>query len=398
MELSKKALNIEPSLTLALTAKAGELKSKGIDVVSFGAGEPDFNTPQNIINAAVKAMNDGKTKYTAASGIIELKEAIVNKLKVENKLTYNTENIIVSTGAKQCLANVIMALLNPGDEVLIPSPYWVSYPELIKLSDGVPVFVKAKKENGFKVTSVDLESHITNKTKAIILNSPNNPTGVIYNEKELIDIAEFAKKHNLYIISDEIYEKLSYGDAKHISIATLSEDAFSRTIVINGFAKSYAMTGWRVGYAAGDKKIIKLMSNIQSHTTSNVNTIAQYASLEALIGPQEELKSMIGEFEKRRDLMVSLLDNIPNVNYIEPQGAFYVMVDISKVLEANNIEGSIKFAEMLLEKEFTVVIPGIAFGVDNYIRLSYATSVENIEKGLKRLKYFIENINFSINN
>lgn len=397
MELSKKALNMEPSLTLALTAKAGELKSKGIDVVSFGAGEPDFNTPKNIIDAAVKAMNDGKTKYTAASGIIELKEAIVEKLKNENNLIYKPENIIVSTGAKQCLANVFMALLNPGDEVLVPSPYWVSYPELIKLSDGIPVFVEAKKEKGFKITGKDLENYVTVNTKAIILNSPNNPTGAIYNQEELEDIAEFAKKHNLFIISDEIYEKLSYGDAKHTSIASLNEDAYSRTIVINGFAKSYAMTGWRVGYAAGDKKIIRLMSNIQSHTTSNVNTIAQYASLEALTGPQEELKSMIYEFEKRRNLMVALLEEIQDISYIEPQGAFYVMVDINKILEKNNIEGSVKFAEMLLEKEFTVVIPGIAFGIDNYIRLSYATSVENIEKGLKRLSNFLEKLKISIN-
>lgn len=398
MNLSNKALNMEPSLTLALTAKAGELKSNGIDVISFGAGEPDFNTPKNIIDAAANAMNEGKTKYTAASGIIELKQAIVDKLKNDNNLIYDIENIIVSTGAKQCLANVFMALLNPKDEVLVPSPYWVSYPELIKLSDGIPVFVEGKEKNRFKVTASELEKFVTDNTKAIILNSPNNPTGAIYTLEELKEISDFAKKYNLYIISDEIYEKLSYGKQKHVSIASLSEDAFSRTIVINGFAKSYAMTGWRVGYAAGDKKIIKLMSNIQSHTTSNVNTIAQYASVEALRGPQEELNSMISEFGRRRNLMVSRLENISNISYIEPEGAFYVMVDISKILKENNIESSIKFAEMLLEKEFVVVIPGIAFGVEKYIRLSYATSTDSIERGLKRLRNFIENLNFSLNN
>lgn len=393
MDLSTKALNIESSLTLALTAKAEELRSKGIDVISFGVGEPDFNTPKNIINAAINAMNSGKTKYTATSGIIELKKAIIKKLEKDNNLNYNIDNIIISTGAKQCLANIFTAILNDNDEVLVPVPYWVSYPELIKLNNGVPVFIEGSKENSFKVNPNDLEKYITKKTKAIIINSPSNPSGIIYTEKELRDIAEFCKKHNLFIISDEIYEKLSYDNKKHISIASLNDDAFHRTIVINGFSKSYSMTGWRIGYAAGSKEIIKLMNSIQSHVTSNTNTIAQYAALEALEGQQDELCLMVKEFESRRNLMVNLLKSISYITFIKPEGAFYVMVDISEILAAYNINGSLKFAELLLNKENVVVIPGIAFGKDNYIRLSYATSIENIEIGLMRIERFIKSLN-----
>ena len=395
MNLSKKALNMEASITLALTAKAGQLKAKGVDVISFGVGEPDFNTPQNIINAAILAMNEGKTKYTPVSGIVELKEAIAKKLYRDNSLKYEVENIIVSTGGKQCLFNVFAAILNLGDEVLIPKPYWVSYPELVKLNDGVPVFVETNREEDFKVNYKNLEKHVTSKTKAIILNSPNNPTGSIYNKEELMEIAEFAKKYDLYIISDEMYEKLIYGSNKHISIASLSEDAFNRTIVINGLSKAYAMTGWRVGYAAGKKEIIKLMNNIQSHTTSNVNSIAQYASLEALTGPQDEMKIMQNEFDKRRKTMMKLLDEIPNVSYIEPKGAFYVLVNIEEVIKKYNMKGSNEFCQRLLEKENVVVIPGLAFGEDNSIRLSYATSMDNIEKGLNRISNFIKGLNIS---
>ncbi len=395
MNLSKKALNMEASITLALTAKAGQLKAKGVDVISFGVGEPDFNTPQNIINAAITAMNEGKTKYTAVSGIVELKKAIAKKLYKDNKLKYETENIIVSTGGKQCLFNVFAAILNPEDEVLIPKPYWVSYPELVKLNDGIPVFVETSRENDFKVNYKNLEKYVTNKTKAIVLNSPNNPTGSIYSKEELIEIADFAKKYDLYIISDEMYEKLIYGANEHISIASLSNDAFNRTIVINGLSKAYAMTGWRVGYAAGKKEIIKLMNNIQSHTTSNVNSIAQYASLEALTGPQEEMKVMQDEFNKRRKVMMRLLDKIPNVSYIEPKGAFYVLVNIEDVIKEYNMEGSNEFCQKLLDKENVVVIPGLAFGEDNSIRLSYATSMDNIEQGLDRISNFIKGLNIS---
>ena len=395
MNLSKKAMNMEPSMTLALTAKAGELKAQGVYVISFGVGEPDFNTPQNIIDAAILAMNQGKTKYTAVSGITELKEAIVKKFYNDNGLKYKSENIIVSTGGKQCLFNVFAAILNVGDEVLIPKPYWVSYPELVKLNDGIPVFVETNKEDDFKINFKNLEKSITNKTKAIVVNSPNNPTGSIYSKKELMEIADFAKKYDLYIISDEMYEKLTYGDNKHISIASLNEDAFNRTIVVNGLSKAYAMTGWRVGYAAGKKEIIKLMNNIQSHTTSNVNSIAQYASLEALTGQQEEMKIMQNEFDRRRKVMMKLLDDISDVSYIEPKGAFYILVNIEKILKKFKISGSSEFCEKLLDRENVVAIPGIAFGEDNYIRLSYATSMDSIETGLNRISNFIKNLNIS---
>lgn len=395
MNLSKKATNMEPSMTLALTAKAGELKAQGVDVISFGVGEPDFNTPQNIIDAAILAMNQGKTKYTAVSGITELKEAIVKKFYNDNGLNYKSENIIVSTGGKQCLFNVFAAILNVGDEVLIPKPYWVSYPELVKLNDGIPVFVETNEEDDFKINFKNLEKSITNKTKAIVVNSPNNPTGSIYSKKELMEIADFAKKYDLYIISDEMYEKLTYGDNKHISIASLNEDTFNRTIVVNGLSKAYAMTGWRVGYAAGKKEIIKLMNNIQSHTTSNVNSIAQYASLEALTGQQEEMKIMQNEFDRRRKVMMKLLDDISDVSYIEPKGAFYILVNIEKILKKFKISGSSEFCEKLLDRENVVAIPGIAFGEDNYIRLSYATSMDSIETGLNRISNFIKNLNIS---
>ena len=390
MILSRKAQNIGASLTLALTAKAGELKKEGIDVVSFGVGEPDFNTPKNIIEAATRAMEEGKTKYTATSGIVELKEAIAKKLHDDNGLNYGTKNIIISTGAKQSLANVFMAILNPGDEVIIPVPYCVSYPELVKLSDGVPVFIETKKENDFKVTYDELKSVLSENTKAIVINSPNNPTGTVYSKKDLEVIAKFAEENDLIIISDEIYEKLIYGKEKHISIASLSEDAFKRTVVINGFSKAYAMTGWRIGYAACyDEELIKVMNNVQSHMTSNTNSIAQFAALEALNGDQETIKNMVKEFSLRRELMIELISGIEDLTFIEPKGAFYVMIDVSKVLKKANIKGSMEFANLLLKEENVVVIPGIAFGEDNFIRLSYATSKEEIIKGLKRIKKFV---------
>lgn len=393
MILSRKAQGIGASLTLALTAKAGELKKEGVDVVSFGVGEPDFNTPKNIIEAATRAMKEGKTKYTATSGIVELKEAIAKKLYNENKLSYEVKNIIVSTGAKQSLANVFMAILNPGDEVIIPVPYWVSYPELVKLSDGVPVFIETKKENDFKVTYDELKSVLSGKTKAIVLNSPNNPTGTVYSKKDLETIAKFAEENDLIIISDEIYEKLIYGKEEHISIASLNEDAFKRTIVINGFSKAYAMTGWRIGYAACyNEELVKVMNNIQSHITSNTNSIAQFAALEALTGEQGTIEEMVKEFSSRRDLMIDIISDIDELTFIEPKGAFYVMIDISKVLEKGNIQGSMEFANLLLKEENVVVIPGIAFGEDNFIRLSYATSKEEIIKGLNRIKKFVNKI------
>lgn len=396
MELSKKVLQINPSITLEITAKAAELKAQGIDVLSFGAGEPDFNTPNNIIEAAYKAMKEGKTKYTKTSGIIELRKAICDKLKKENNLNYFPEQIIVSTGAKQCLSNIFMAILNPGDEVIIPTPYWVSYPELVKMADGVPVFCNTEESNDFKYTIASLKKVLTKKTKAIILNSPNNPTGSIYNEEELKAIAEFAKENDLIIISDEIYEKLIYDNKKHISIASLSEDAYNRTIVINGFSKSYAMTGWRIGYSASSKKIASLMGSIQSHMTSNVSSISQYAALEALEGSQDSVNKMIKEFESRRNYMADRLAEIKNVSFIKPMGAFYIMVNVgyyyNKELNGYKIKSSLDFSKKLLEEEKLAVIPGIAFGLDNYIRLSYATSMEVISKGLDRLENFLNKL------
>ena len=396
MQLSKKAGNISPSITLEITAKANELKSQGIDVVSFGAGEPDFNTPENIIEAAIKAMKDGKTKYTPAGGILQLKETICNKFKNDNNLEYRPSQIIVSTGAKQSLANTFMAILNPGDEVLIPVPYWVSYPELVKLADGVPVFVNTNEKDSYKYTIESLNSALTSKTKAILLNSPNNPTGTIYSKEELIKIAEFAKENDLIIVSDEIYEKLIYDGNEHISIASLSQDAYERTIVINGVSKTYAMTGWRLGYAAASEKIVKHMTSIQSHMTSNVNTIAQYAAIEALNGPVEDLNNMVKEFESRRNFMVEKLNNLDGISIIKPNGAFYIMVNISEYLNTSlngtNISNSLDFAKVLLEEERVAVIPGAGFGLDSYIRLSYATSKEIIGKGIDRISDFLNKL------
>lgn len=396
MDLSSKAKQINPSITLEITAKAKALKEDGINVVSFGAGEPDFNTPDNIIKAAVKAMNEGKTKYTPASGILDLRKAICKKFKDDNNLEYKPSQIVVSTGAKQSLANVFMAILNKGDEVIIPVPYWVSYPELVKLADGVPVLVNTKKENDYKYSMEELRKVVNSKTKAILINSPNNPTGSIYSKEDLLEIASFAKENDLIIISDEIYEKLIYDNEKHISIASLSKDAYERTIVINGLSKSYAMTGWRVGYSACSEEIAKLMGSIQSHVTSNINSISQYAAIEALEGPQDSIKSMIVEFEKRRNYMIDRIEKINGLSFIKAKGAFYIMVDVSnfygKSIDGNIIKNSLDFSKSILKEESLAVIPGIAFGLDNYIRLSYATSMEIIEEGLNRLESYLKNL------
>jgi aspartate aminotransferase len=397
MELSRKAQAIEPSLTLAITAKAKEMKEKGIDVISFSAGEPNFNTPKNIINAAIKAMEDGNTKYTSVNGILQLREAICKKFKDDNGLEYNPSQIVVSTGAKQSLANTFLAILNPGDEVIVSTPYWVSYPELIKLADGKPVFVEGDEKSNYKFTKENLEKAVTAKTKAIVLNTPNNPTGTIYNKEELEVIADFAKKYNIIIISDEMYEKLIYDNENHISIASLSKDAYERTIVINGLSKSYAMTGWRIGYCAASEKIAKLMISIQSHVTSNVCSITQYAALEALSGPQDEITKMINEFEKRRNYMINRIESIDNLSIVKPKGAFYIMINIENCLgkEINGkiLNDSMEFCASLLENEKLAVIPGKAFGLNNYIRVSYATSMEAIKEGLNRIESFIKKLN-----
>ena len=393
MNLSKKANSISPSITLEITGKANELKAQGVNVMSFAAGEPDFNTPKNIIEAAIKAMDAGYTKYTKTSGIVELRKAICKKLHQENNLNYSEEQIVVSTGAKQCLANTFLAILNKGDEVILQNPCWVSYTELIKLADGVPVIVNCDENDGYKLSAKNIEKAVTSKTKAILLNSPHNPTGIVYNKNELEEIAQIAKKYNLIIISDEIYEKLIYDGEEHVSIASLSEDAYERTIVINGLSKTYAMTGWRVGYTASSAKLAKIMSSVQSHMTSNVCSISQYAALEALTGLQDSINMMKNAFEERRNFMMKKLEEIDEVSFIKPQGAFYIMVNITyfigKSINGVKINNSIEFAKMLLEEEKVAVIPGAAFGLENFIRLSYATSMEVIEEGLDRIKSFL---------
>jgi aspartate aminotransferase len=399
MIYSKRALEIESSVTLAISAKASKMKKEGLDVISLSAGEPDFNTPLNIQNGAINSMREGYTKYTPASGIIELKQEICNKFKKDNDLNYNPSQIIVCTGAKQCLANVFQAIINPGDEIIIPSPYWVSYPELIKLFGGVPVFMELNVSDSFRFTKELLKKHLSPKTKAIVINSPNNPTGAVYSKEELTVIAEFAREHDIFIISDEIYEKLIYGEHEHISIASLSQDAYERTLVINGVSKSYAMTGWRIGYAAGNETLINIMSNIQSHTTSNPTSIAQYASLEALEGDQSTVEIMASEFKKRKNYMVSRINSISSISCINPEGAFYVMINISKAkngtINGKIIETSVDFSNYLLDEEKVAVVPGVAFGTDDYVRLSYATSLENIVKGLDRIENFLGKINFN---
>ncbi|MBU3215493.1 pyridoxal phosphate-dependent aminotransferase [Clostridium estertheticum] len=392
MIFSKKAEQISPSVTLDITSRAKEMKADGIDVIIFGAGEPDFDTPKNIQNAAIEAIKKGCTKYTKASGIDELKTSICGKFRRDNNLIYNKSQIIISTGAKQCIANVFQSILNPCDEVILSKPYWVSYPELIKLSDGVPVYAAANEENDFKYTSEALNEVLTPKTKAILINSPNNPVGAVYSRDELLIIANFAKANDLIIISDEIYEKFIYDDFKYTSIANLNNGAYNRTIIIHGVSKTYSMTGWRIGYAAANEKIIKLMSNIQSHTTANPNSIAQYAAVEALNGDQTSVKLMVKEFKIRRDYIVKKINTSSTLSCTKPTGAFYIMVNISKmfgkIIDGTKINNSIDFAKVLLNKEKVAVIPGDGFGVSNYVRLSYATSMENIKEGIKRLMDF----------
>ncbi len=394
LNLSQKGLKISPSVTLEITAKAKAMKAEGIDVVSFGAGEPDFNTPENIRKEGIRAIEEGLTRYTPASGIIELKKAICEKLKNDNNLDYSPSNIIISSGAKHSIYNALMAIINPGDEVIIAVPYWVSYPELVKISGGEPVFIQTKEENDFKFTVSDLDKVLTDKTKAIILNSPSNPTGAIYDEDDLKEIADWAVKNNIFVISDEIYERLVY-DGKHISIASFNEDIKKLTIVINGMSKAYAMTGWRIGYAAAHESIIKVMSNLQSHTTSNPCSISQYASVVALTGDQSSVEEMKKHFEERRNYMVETINSIEGLSCRKPKGAFYIMINITqlkgKTIRGTKINSSLDFAKVLLDEGKVAVIPGIGFGDDDYIRLSYATSMENIKKGLGRIKEIVEN-------
>lgn len=393
LNLSKKGLEISPSVTLEITAKAKEMKAKGIDVISFGAGEPDFNTPENIRKEGIRAIEEGLTNYTPASGITELKEAVCAKFKRDNNLEYSPENIVISNGAKHSIFNALLAILNPGDEVIVGVPYWVSYPELIKIAGGKPVYIKTIEENEFKFTVEDLEKVKTNNTKAIILNSPSNPTGSIYNRKELEAIAEWAVRNNIFVISDEIYEKLVYDD-EHISIASLNEDIKKLTIVINGMSKAYSMTGWRIGFLAADKEIAKVISNIQSHTTSNPCSISQYASVVGLNGDQTAIEEMRKQFEERRNCMVDAVNSISGISCRKPKGAFYIMVNIKelkgKTIRGVKINSSLDLARVLLDEGKVAVIPGIGFGDDDYFRLSYATSMKNIKEGLRRIKEVIE--------
>lgn len=393
MELSKKVMSVSDSVTLAINAKAKKMKSEGIDVVGFGAGEPDFNTPENIQQKAIYAIKNGFTKYTPASGIPELKAEVCKKLKKDNNVEYKPSQIIISNGAKHSLHNALMAICNPGDEVIVSVPYWVSYPELVKIADAKPVYVQTKESEGFKYTREALQNAITKKTKAIILNSPNNPTGTLYTKDELLMIADIAVKNDIIVISDEIYEKLIYDDNVHISIASLGDEIKKRTILVNGMSKAYAMTGWRIGYAAADEKIVKIMSNLQSHATSNPNSIAQYASVEALAGNQDAIENMRKEFEKRRNYMVERVNSIPNISCRKPEGAFYVMVNISKIkgrtINGRHIDGSMSFCTGLLEEANVAAVPGYAFAADDYVRLSYATSMENIKKGLDRIEKYL---------
>lgn len=388
--LSVRATRIKPSPTLAIDAKAKAMKAAGVDVINFGVGEPDFDTPENIKEAAIKALKDGFTKYTPVGGIDPLKDAIISKLKQDNSLEYSRDEIIVSCGAKHSLYNIAQALYGPGDEVIIPAPYWVSYPDQALLNDAVPVFVKTVESDSFMLKPEVFEAHITDKTKALILNSPSNPTGLTYDKKTLAQLAEIAVKHNLYVISDEIYEKLLYDGAEHISIASLGKDIKARTIVVNGLSKSHAMTGWRIGYAAGPKEIIKAMTNIQSQSTSNPNSIAQKAAVEALTGPQNFIGQMLGEFDKRRRFLVSELNSMKDITCLMPTGAFYAFPRTSglygKSVNGINISSSSDLSLYLLEKANVALVPGDAFGDDSYVRLSYAVSLENIKKAVERIK------------
>lgn len=394
MNLSQKARNISPSPTLAVDAKAKQMKKEGKDIIGFGVGEPDFDTPDYIKSASVSAIDEGFTKYTPAGGIQELKIAIAETLYKNMGIHYEPTQVIVSNGAKQCLFNALYSLLDPGDEVLIPTPYWVSYPELVKLCGGKPVFVSTKQEDEFKLKAENILPLINDKTKVLIINSPNNPTGSVYTRDDLEKIAQIAIEKGIFVISDEIYEKLIYDGQKHTSIASI-KNMQARTLVVNGVSKAYAMTGWRIGYAAGPENLIKAMTNLQSHTTSNANSIAQKASLEALKNKIQEkiINEMVNEFSKRRLNMVAGINKIEGASCRLPKGAFYVMMNITdtigKQIDDKRIKDSISFSEVLLEKYEVAVVPGIAFGADDFVRLSYATSMENINKGLNRIEEFI---------
>ncbi len=396
ISLAKRAESISPSPTLSIDAKAKGMISEGKDVVNFGVGEPDFDTPDHIKQAAIAAIQRGMTKYTPVTGTEELKVAIAEKFRADNGLEYQPSQIVVSAGAKHSLYNAFQVLCQEGDEVILPAPYWVSYLEQIKLAGGEPVVIKTKSENGFKVTPQELREKITPRTKLIIINSPSNPTGGVYSRRELEALGEILLEHGIGIISDEIYEKLVYDDVEHISIASLSKELQELTVVINGVSKAYAMTGWRIGYAAASPKIAKAMADLQSHSTSNPTSIAQAASVAALVGTQEPLSEMTKEFAKRRNYMLDRLNSMPGVFCTRPGGAFYLFPDIGKLIglkhNGRQINGAQDLAAILLEEAHVAVVPGVAFGDDCCLRLSYATSMDRIVDGMDRIQNLIDNL------
>jgi len=383
MEISARAAQLAPSLTLSIDSKAKAMKAEGIDVCGFGAGEPDFDTPEHIKAAAIAALEGGFTKYTPSAGLPELRQAIAEKLEADNQVKYRPSQIVVSCGAKHSCYNAILATCQTGDEVLIPSPYWVSYPDMVRLAGAEPVIVPTTERNGWKMRASDFENAMTPRTKMLILNSPGNPTGSVYTREELEGIVEVAAEEDIYILSDEIYEKLVYDETKHVSIASLSQEAYDLTITVNGFSKAYAMTGWRLGYMAASEAVAKAADNIQSHSTSHPCSFAQKGAVAALKGDQQPLADMRDEFNMRRNYMFDRITKIPNITAVKPAGAFYVLVNISQLgLSSQN------FADRLLSKANVAVIPGIAFGDDRTVRLSYATSIDVIKKGLDRFQDF----------
>jgi len=390
MKLSSRAERLKPSATLTITAKAKELKSQGVDVIGFGAGEPDFDSPDHVKDNAIKAIRDGLTKYTVVGGIDELKDAIINRLREDHGLEYEKSEIIVSTGAKHSLYNLIQVLIDSGDEVIVPAPYWVSYPEQITLAEGTPVILNTREEDGFKIDPVELKKHINQSTKALILNYPSNPTGATYNEEELRAIVDVAMDAGLIIISDEIYEKILYNGLKHTPVASLGEDVKKSTILVNGVSKTYSMTGWRIGYAAGDKDVISAMSKLQGQSTSNPTSISQWAAIAAFSGPHDEIVRRTGEFEERKNYIVERLNAIPGLHCFSPQGAFYVFPNVSgyygKEYDGKVIKDSLDFTEYILVEAKVAVVPGVAFGSDDHVRISYATSMDDIVKGMDRIE------------
>lgn len=394
--IASRTASISPSLTLAISAKAKAMKEAGESVVSFGVGEPDFNTPDHIVTAAKLALDNGYTKYTPSSGLPALRKAICEKFKTDNNLDYEPSQIIVSNGAKHSIFNACYAVIEEGDEVIIPAPYWLTYPEVVKVCGGVPKYIECTKENKFKFTAEDLKKAITPKTKMLIFNSPSNPTGAVYTEAEVREIAKVCVENEIFVLSDEIYEKLCYNGVKPFSIGACSKEMYDLTITVNGVSKSYAMTGWRIGYLGAPKDVAKAIDSFQSHATSNACSIAQYATLEALASPQAEIDEMVNVFDNRRKKLLSLIKEIEGVTAVEPDGAFYVMMVVDglygKSYNSKTITDSVSFAEILLEEEKVATVPGISFGSPECIRLSYALSDSDIEEGLLRIKRFVQSL------